>query len=49
MTVDDGEVVEHTITMHRSELIPGGNGARIGYSDDHPGKQFLIIPERPGP
>jgi hypothetical protein len=33
------------VTIHRSELIPGGRGARIGYSDDHPDKVFLVIPE----
>jgi hypothetical protein len=35
------------ITIHRSQLIPGGHGARIGFSDDFPDRQFLIIPERP--
>jgi hypothetical protein len=39
------EIITHTITIHRSELIPGGGGARIGYSDDYPDRQFLVIPE----
>jgi len=34
------------ITIHRSELVPGGMGARFGYSDDFPDRVFLIIPER---
>jgi len=38
--------VTYEITLHRTELIPGGNGARIGWSDDYPDKQFLIIPNR---
>jgi hypothetical protein len=33
------------ITLHRTELVPGGNGIRLGYSDNHPGRQFLIIPK----
>lgn len=41
---EDVETV--SITMHRSELIPGGNGALIAYSDDFPDKQFLIIPKK---
>lgn len=40
-----GETESYEITIHRSELIPGGNGARIGYSGDFPGKQFLFIPQ----
>jgi hypothetical protein len=40
------DVVTYEITLHRTELIPGGNGARIGWSDDYPDKQFLIIPNR---
>jgi hypothetical protein len=40
---DDIETFEFTI--HRTELIPGGNGALIGYSDDFPDKQFLIVPK----
>ncbi len=32
------------ITLHRTELIPDGNGAMWGYSADYPGKQFLIFP-----
>lgn len=39
----DDEIIEFTITAPSSSL--GGNGARIGYSDDFPGKQFLIFPE----
>lgn len=42
---DEPDVVTCEFTIHRSELIPGGNGARIGFSDDFPGKQFLIIPQ----
>jgi hypothetical protein len=38
---------EASITVHRSELVPGGHGARIGYSDDHPDRQFLVIPDGP--
>jgi hypothetical protein len=33
------------ITLHRTELTPCGNGARLGFSDDFPDKQFLILPE----
>jgi hypothetical protein len=36
---------EFTFTIHRSDLIPGGNRARIGFSDDFPDRQFLLIPE----
>lgn len=36
-----------SITVHRSEPIPGGQGARLGYSDDHPDRQFLVIPDGP--
>ena len=43
---DDTET--YTITIHRSEFIPGGNGARIGYSDDHPDLMLLFIP-KPAP
>jgi hypothetical protein len=35
----------YEIRVHRTELIPGGNGALLGFSDDHPDRQFLIIPE----
>lgn len=42
------EVVTYEGILHRTELIPGGNGARIGYSNDFPGRQFLIIPKRDG-
>lgn len=41
-------VHEIEITLHRTELIPGGGGARVGFSDDFPGKQFLIIPAMSG-
>lgn len=37
-------VVEYSVTIHRSELIPGGMGARVGVSDDHPGRVFVVIP-----
>jgi hypothetical protein len=43
--VDDEPAETYEFTIHRSELIPGGNGARIGFSDDFPGKQFLIVPQ----
>lgn len=43
MSGDD--FVEYEITIHRSELIPGAEGARVGYSDDFPGKKFLILPQ----
>jgi hypothetical protein len=33
------------VTLHRTHLIPGANGALLGFSDDHPDRQFLIIPE----
>ena len=36
---------EYTITLHRTELIPGGMGARLGRSDDFPDRQFLILPK----
>lgn len=42
---DRHDIIEGEIIVHRSELIPGGNGARIGTSDDHPGLQFLVIPQ----
>lgn len=45
--VENDDVVSFTIRMDRSELIPGGNGARIAYSNAFPSKQFLIIPEQP--
>jgi hypothetical protein len=32
------------ITIDRSELIPGSNGTRWGYSDEYPGHKFLVIP-----
>jgi hypothetical protein len=34
-----------SFTLHRTELIPGGNGALRGFSDDHPDRQFLLIPK----
>jgi hypothetical protein len=42
---DNPDVASFDITIHRSELIPGGNGARIGYCNDLPGRVFLIVPE----
>lgn len=32
------------LTIERSELIPGSNGTRWGYSDQYPGRKFLVIP-----
>lgn len=32
------------ITIDRSELIPGSNGARYGFSDAFPDRKFLVIP-----
>lgn len=42
------ETVTHSITFQRTELIPGGRGAMLAYSDDFPDKQFLIVPNREG-
>ena len=39
------DVFGYSITVHRSELLPGGRGALIGYSDDYPDHQFLVIPK----
>lgn len=40
------EFATFNITIERSELIPGSNGARMGYSNAFPDRQFLIIPIR---
>lgn len=32
------------LTIDRSELIPGSNGTRWGYSDAYPDRRFLVIP-----
>lgn len=45
MSDNDQYVVSVNITIHRSEPIPGGTG-RLGYSNDYPGKQFLILKEK---
>lgn len=34
------------ITIDRSELIPGSDGARMGFSDAFPDRRFLVIPIR---
>ncbi|WP_155726900.1 hypothetical protein [Mycobacterium avium] len=47
--MDAADTITYELTVHRSELIPGGNGARIGTSDDHPGLQFLIIHKEEDP
>ena len=39
------DVEAFTFTINRSELIPGGHGARIGFSDEFPDRQFLIVPD----
>ena len=39
------DTIAYSITIHRSELIPGGNGAIIGLSDDFPDRQFLVVPQ----
>lgn len=36
--------IKYTITLHRTQLIPGGMGALIGFSDDYPDRQFLCMP-----
>ena len=45
MSEEDIYTLNFTLTFQRSELIPGGNGALIAFSDDFPDKQFLIIPQ----
>ena len=36
-------VITVPITIHHTEPIPNATG-RLGYSNDYPGKQFLIMP-----
>jgi hypothetical protein len=35
----------YEITLHRAQLILGGGGAYLGFSDEFPDKQFLIVPQ----
>jgi hypothetical protein len=41
---DTGDTIVRRIRLDRTELIPGACGALIGYSDQFPDKQFLVIP-----
>lgn len=43
MTDQSAELATYNITIDRSELIPGSNGARYGYSDAFPDRKFLVI------
>lgn len=41
---DDGVTLTRTITLHRSEVLRElGDAARLAFSDDYPGYQFLIL------
>lgn len=40
----DGKTLTRTITLHRTEVLADlGDAARLGFSDDYPGYQFLIL------
>ena len=41
------ETVTHSITLHRTRTLP--HGVILGYSDDFPDRQFLIVPTDKGP
>lgn len=41
---DDGETLTRTVTLHRTEVLRDlGDAAVLGFSDDYPGYQFLIL------
>lgn len=42
----DEEFEDQKIQLHRTELLPGGFGAMVGFSDDYPDRQFLLIPKK---
>lgn len=44
--MSEQSVQTEAFTIDRSEFISGGNGARVGFSDDFPDRQFLFIPKR---
>lgn len=46
VTTEKVEFATYNITIDRSELIPGSNGARMGFSDAFPDRRFLVIPIR---
>lgn len=45
------EVTSYDITLHRTEVLGHQypQGSMLATSEDHPGKQFLIIPEKDEP
>ncbi len=43
--MSDDHIESYEFTINRSELVPGGRGARLGFSDEFPDRQFLIIPK----
>ena len=38
-------VESYEITLHRTEYLLGGGGIMLGFSDDFPSRQFLIVPD----